>query len=84
MIAGEDEQHGRSIRSYLDKVPPRYLDVEMENMMATKKAGRIGQRRNKKKITNTHAIPNMIHINSFFPVKLVGHTKKKLFKDSNG
>lgn len=35
-------------------------------MMATKKAGRIGQRRNKKKITNTHAIPNMIHINSFF------------------
>lgn len=54
-------------------------------MMATKKAGRLGQKREiKKKITNTHAIPNMIHINSFFPVKLVGHTKKKLFKDSNG
>lgn len=53
-------------------------------MMAAKKAGRLGQKRNKKKITNTHAIPNMIHINSFFPVKLVGHTKKKLFKDSNG
>jgi len=53
-------------------------------MMATRKAGRLGQRRNKKKITNTHAIPNMIHISSFSPMKLVGHTKKKLFEDSNG
>lgn len=36
-------------------------------MMATKKAGRLGQKREiKKKITNTHAIPNMIHINSLF------------------
>lgn len=49
-------------------------------MMATKKRGVLGRKEIKKKITNTHAIPNMIHVNSFFPVKLVGHTKKKLFK----